>query len=407
MNRYSIPTHRPFIADEELQAVRKVFDSRWLGMGSATKKFEQELSKFLGTRHVIAVNSGTAALHLALLALDLKPGDEVIVPSLTFTASVQAIIVSRLVPVFCEVFEDTLNIDVTDVPNRITNKTRVVMPVHYGGGACRMEQLLQLAGKYNLHVIEDTAQAFGSTYKGRMAGTFGDVGCFSFDPIKNITCGGGGAVVTNDDKIAHRVKLKRYLGINRSSWKRASADNTWYYEVVTEGYRYHMNDLNAAIGLEQLKRFQAFKARKQVIVQRYDRAFSQIRGLKLIKRNPEETFPFGYFVRVLNGQRDSMMVYLREKGITTMVQFIPNHLHRLFAKPQTRLPVTEQLYKEIVTLPLYFEMTDAIVETVIDEVCSFFCKSSSSDVRAQTVQVSNKKQKLQTNDSIELPAEKT
>lgn len=370
-----IPTYRPYIGDAELQAVKKVFESRWLGMGSIMEQFENTVRKFLGVKHLIAVNSGTAALHLALNSLGLRPNVEVIVPSLTFSATIQAIILSGAVPVFCEVLEDTLNMDANDIIPRISDQTQVILPVHYGGVACQMDEILGVARQYELIVIEDAAHAFGSEYKGHMIGTLGDATCFSFDPIKNITCAGGGALATNNNDIAEYAKLARYLGINRSSWKRASSENNWFYEVVGDGFRYHMSDLHAAIGLEQFKRFSQFKKRKQTIVRRYDEAFGEVCGLKLVRRNLKDTFPFGYFLRIVNGRREAFIRYLRDKGIETRVQFVPNHLQPAFAKYKVSLPRTEHLYKEIVTLPLFYELRDEDVDKVIASVLTFLKKS--------------------------------
>ena len=347
-----IPTYRPYLGQKEIDAIKKVFDSRWLGMGPLTEELEKKLAEFLQAKNVMMVNSGTAALHLALSSLDLAPGDEVIVPSLTFVASVQAIILSGAKPVFAEVSADTLTIDLNDVKKRITDRTRVIMPVHFGGSVCEMDQLIDLAGPKNLMVVEDAAHAFGSMYKGRMVGSIGNITCFSFDPIKNITCGDGGAVVTNNDEIAEKVRLKRYLGITRSSWQRASCSNNWEYEVVTKGYRYHMNDLHAAIGLAQLEQFHTFKTRKLAVARRYDEAFESVKGMKLIRRNLNEIFPFGYFIRVLNDRRDDLISHLKQNDIETRVQFIPNHLHPVFFNKDVHLSVTEHIFKEILTLPL-------------------------------------------------------
>ncbi len=369
-----IPTYRPCIGTEELEAVRRVFDSRWLGLGPVTKQFEYQLCQFLGARHVIAVSSGTAALHLALAALDIQPQDEVIIPSFTFVASVQAIRTAGAKPVFCEVCKDTLNMNIEDAMSRLTSRTRAIIPVHYAGSVCQMDELLQAVKGKSIRVVEDAAHAFGSSYKGRKVGTLGDITCFSFDPIKNITCGEGGAVATNDDEIAERIRIKRFLGINSDSREQPSNNYDGRHRVVTEGFRYHMSDLNAAIGLEQLKRLPSFKERKQTVVRRYDGAFAAINGLKLIKRNLDETFPFGYFIRVLNGRRNEMMTCLKEKDINTMVQSTPNHLQPAFDSLRVKLPVTEKLYDEIVTLPLYYEMTDSNVEKVITAVYSFFKK---------------------------------
>jgi perosamine synthetase len=352
-----INVHRPFIGKEELDAVARVFDSRWLGMGEVTKQFEKKLRDFLGAKHVIAVNTGTSALHL--------------VPSLTFVATVQAILAVRARPVFCDVSADTLNIDVADALGHVTSRTKVMMPVHFAGLACEMDELLPQARERNLRIVEDAAQAFGSSYKGRKVGTLSNITCFSFDAIKNITCGNGGAVVTDNEEIARQVFLKRNVGIDQDSWSRRGDEQNWLYEVVTSGYRYHLTDMNAAIGLEQLKRFDAFKARKQAIVRLYDKAFIGLSGLGLVRHDLEEAFPFSYVVRVFNGRRDALMRYLRGKGIETLIQFTPNHLQPAFAAFRVPLPVTEQLYKEVLSLPLYFEMTDTEVERVINAVRSF------------------------------------
>lgn len=366
-----IPVQRPYLGQEELDALAGVFDTRWLGMGSVTAEFEEKLRDYLGVKHAIAVNSGTSALHIALEGVELQAGDEVIVPSFTFVASVQAIIATGARPVFCDVCADDLNMDVEDVFRRVTKRTKAIMPVHYGGVSCDIDALSPLAEERNIRIVEDAAHAFGSTYKGRKVGTLGDVTCFSFDPVKNITCGEGGAVVTDDDEIAARIVPKRILGIDNDTWSRMREKRNWFYHVVTPGYRYHMSNLNAGIGLEQFKRLESFKSRKQAIVRRYDEAFENVGGLALQVRDLEQVFPFFYAVRVLDERRDGLMKYLREKDIRTGVHYIPNHIQPLFADFRVPLPVTEQIYEEILTLPLYFEMTDDDVETVIEGVCSF------------------------------------
>lgn len=367
-----IPVQRPYLGPEELEAVGKVFDTRWLGMGSTTKEFEDKLRDFVGAKHVIAVNTGTSALHIAMDAVGLKAGDEVIVPSLTFAAALQAIVAVQARPVFCDVHADTLNMDMEDAFNRVTPRTRVIMPVHYGGLVCEMDKLTSFAGEREICVLEDAAHAFGSTYKGRNVGTLGDITCFSFDPIKNITCGEGGAVATDDDQIAARIIPKRILGIDNDTWSRYRNERNWFYEVVTPGYRYHLSNVNAAIGLEQLKRFDAFKTRKQEIVARYDETLDDLTGLSLIEHGGSETFPFFYIVRVLEGRRDDLMQHLKGRGVGTGVHYIPNHIQPLFAEYRTELPVTDQLYEEIMTLPLYYEMKDSEVDSVIDAVRAFF-----------------------------------
>ena len=346
-------------------------ESRWLGTGPLAKEFEETLRVYLGVKHLMTVNTGTAALHLALDALGLQPGDEVVVPSLTFVSSPQAILAVGARPVFCEVLPGTLNFDVADVARRITPRTRAIMPVHYGGRIGEMDALMQLAQKHNLAVVEDAAHAFGSTWRSRLAGTLGDAGCFSFDPIKNITCGGGGAIATNSDALAAYIRPRRNVGIDVTSWDRLENARPWLYNVVSPGFRYQMSDLNAAIGLAQFEQLDAFRLRKRAIVARYDAGLAATPGLTPIRHAIDGVFPFNYVVRVLGGRRDDLMLHLRQKGIGTTVQFHPCHLHAVFGAGLQRLPVTEQLGREIVTLPLYFEMFDSEVDEVIAAVRSF------------------------------------
>lgn len=364
---------RPSIGSEELEEVKKVFDTGWLGLGSTVFEFENRLKEYLGARNVIAVNTGTTALHIALDAFDIGEGAEVIVPSLTFCASVQVITALKANPVFCEINPDTLNMDVEDVKRRITSKTKAIMPVHYCGNACDMEALLTMGREQNILIIEDAAHAFGSSYKGRKLGSFGDVTCFSFDPIKNITCGEGGAVILSNDDIAEEIRRKRILGIDKDTWHRYKNERSWFYEVTTQGYRYHMSNINAAIGLVQLNKLNSFIQKKKDIVEFYNSEFIKLDGIKLLDWNLKESAPFCYIIRVLDGKRDDMMEFLQERGVGTGVHYIPNHLQPVFQKYVTgRLPITEKVWKEILTLPLYVDMMDNDVTQVIRSVKEFF-----------------------------------
>lgn len=366
-----IDTYRPSLGPEELRAVALVFDSRWLGLGPVTEKFERRLAEFLECKYVVGVGHGTAALHLALDVLGLAPRDEVIVPSLTFVGSVQAIRMCGATPVFCEVDPDTLNLDLPDAAARITPRTRAIMPVHFAGLPCDLEPLWDIARRRGIHVVEDAAHAFGSRYRNHPVGAAGDVVCFSFDTIKNITCGEGGAVATNNETWARHIRRRRRLGMEMDFEPRTAAEANWQYQVVSHGFRYHMSDLHAAIGLVQMEKFPVFQRRKREIMERYDAAFVELPGIEVLQHDLETTCPWACVLKILNGRRDAFREQLRQKGINTLVQFIPNHLQPAFASCRSDLPVTERLFEQIVSLPLFVEMTDADVDAVIQAVSDF------------------------------------
>jgi perosamine synthetase len=343
-----------------------------LGQGAEVAAFEDAVASYLGAKNVVAVSTGTTALQLALLALDIGPGDEVIVPSLTFCASVQAITACGATPVFCEVNRTNLNIDVDDARKRISGRTRVIMPVHYCGNACDMDALQELSEDAGVTIVEDAAHAFGSKYKGRMLGSFGQMTCFSFDPIKNITSGEGGAIVTDCDETAARLRKMRMLGIDRNRPSGSGGE----YDVIMQGYRFHMSNINAAIGIAQMERVEQFKRRKTEVVKRYNAVFSGLKDIALLDWNFPDTFPFTYVLRVAPGKRDAFRKHLEELKVGTGMHYPPNHLLTLFADRRTSLPWTEELAREIVTLPLYFEMSDEDVERVVEGVCSFSIEKS-------------------------------
>lgn len=366
-----LPVSRPSIGSEEIEEIRKVFATGWLGLGATVFEFENTIKAYLGAKNVIAVNTGTAALHIALDAFGISAGDEVIVPSLTFCASIQVITALNATPVFCEVDSETLNIDIKDVKRKITSKTKAIMPVHYCGNACDMDGLLDIGKKHSILIIEDAAHAFGSSYHGKKIGNFGDVTCFSFDPIKNITCGEGGAVVLSDDTIADEVRRKRILGIDKDTWHRYRNERSWFYEVTTQGYRYHMSNINAAIGLAQLKKLDMFIEKKKIVVRKYNEAFRNLKGIKILNWNEKETAPFTYIIRVLDGRRDELMDFMSKTGVGTGVHYIANHMQPYFSRYVQSMPVTERICEEIITLPLYYDMTESDVDLVIQSVVTF------------------------------------
>ena len=367
-----LPVSRPSIGADELGEVKKVFDSNWLGLGKWVFEFEGEIKKFLGAGNAIGTSSGTTALHLALDALGIKKGDEVMVPSLTFAASVQAIMVTGATPVFCDIEPDTLNMDVKDAARRITKNVKAIMPVHYCGLACDMDPIMKMARKNKAKVVEDAAHAFGSSYKGRKIGSFGDATCFSFDPIKNITCGEGGAIATNDNELARLIYKKRILGIDKDTWSRYKHTRDWFYNVTELGFRYHMSNINAAIGLVQMKKFDDFMRKKRSIIKRYDKEFFGIDGIELLRRDYDNTAPFNYIIKIKDAKRDDLMRFLKERGIDSGVHYIPNHIQPFFKKFKRELPVTEKVWKKILTLPLFSEMSDSDIDKVVSSVKTFF-----------------------------------
>jgi len=367
-----IAISKPVTGPEEMKAVEKVFETGWLGLGSTVFEFEEALKKYLGAKHVIAVNTGTSALHIALSGLGIGPGDEVIIPSITFAACVQAVLALGAVPVFAESDEDTLLIDLDDVEKRITKKTKAVMPVHYCGSPCDLDRLYALARKHGFKVVEDAAHAFGSDYKGRKVGASGDAVCFSFDPIKNITTGEGGAVALSDDKVAEEIRRQRILGIDKDTWHRYKNTRTYFYEVVSPGFRYHMPNFCAAVGLEQLKKLPGFVARRREIARRYDAAFAGLSEIKTLQVDYASVAPHIYILRVPAERRDAFMEALKASGVGTGLHYIANHIQPFFKKYAGKpLPRAERLWQEIVTIPLHCGLSDADVETVVSAVTEF------------------------------------
>ena len=360
------------LGEDELAAVRDAFEYGYFGLAARVLEFEEALKQYLGAEHVVATNTGTAALHLALDALGIGRGDEVIVPSLTYVAAFQAIAATGATPIACDVEPDTLLMDLGDAEARITERTRALMPVHYAGSPCDMDALLELGERHKLRIVDDAAHAFGTTHKGRKIGGFGHVTCFSFDSIKNITCGEGGAVICRDGELAETLRQKRTLGISRKS----PADNAkvqgWQFDVTTNGFRYHMSNINGAIGLAQLKRVAGFIGRRRDICRVYDAAFRDLSGVQPLRINYDETAPHVYVVRVKDLKRDQLMEFLGNRGIETGINYVPNHLHSYFWVDGLRLPETESAYTEILTLPLHCALSDSDVKFVIDSVASFF-----------------------------------
>jgi dTDP-4-amino-4,6-dideoxygalactose transaminase len=347
------------VGQQEAEAASKVIiEDGYLGMGAEVGKFEQDIAQYLNipAQNVVCVNSGTAALHLAVDAI-IEPGDEILVPSLTFLSSYQAISASGAIPVSCEVLEDALTIDLKDAETRITSKTKAIMAVHYASNLVNHEELYKLAKKYDLRVIEDAAHAFGCEFKHKKIGSIGDIICFSFDGIKNITSGEGGVVISNDEKVLNIVKDTRLLGIEKDSEKRYSGSRSWDFDVKRQGFRYHMSNIFAAIGRVQLTRLETEFAPKRIaIAKAYTNQLGTLADIKLLTYDPDSMIiPHIFPIRVLNQKRDSLKAHLEENGIPTGIHYKPNHLLSFYNTGLT-LPRTEKIYSEILTLPLHPEL---------------------------------------------------
>jgi len=367
-----IQVAKPLVGKEELANIAGVLKTGWFGMGERVFQLEDKLKKMFKRKYAICVNTGTNALHLALDSMGIKKGDEVIVPSLTYIGTVQPVVMCGARPVFCDVGMSDLNISVRYLKKLITKKTKAIIPVHYGGMPCRMTAILKLARKQNIRVVEDAAHAFGSRYNNKLVGSFGDITCFSFDPIKNVTCGEGGVILLDDDKLAGMIVKKRILGVDKDTWNRYKHERSWFYEVQTKGFRYHMSNINAAIGLAQLKKLNKLARARQKIAKFYDKKLSGTREIKILKHDYETTIPFNY--TVFAGRRDELMEFLKKKGIGTVINYIPNHLQPLFRNKREKLPNTEEAYKKIVSIPMHSALTLGEARMVVNAIKKFYKK---------------------------------
>ncbi len=377
-----IPIFRPSVSQAEIDAALRVLKSGWWGSGPETKAFEKEFAEFLGVKHAIALNSCTAALHLAGAVPQLPKGSEVITTPITFVSTAYLASYNGLTPVFADVEEDTLNIDPADVEKKITDKTKALLPIHYGGHAAGMDELKQIAKQNNLILIEDAAHAAGGRYKGKLLGSFGDLACFSFQAVKNIAVGDGGMLVTNNDEWANRAKILRWCGINSDTSQRTDRDQySWEYAITDVGYKFQMPDLMAAIGRAQLKRLNELNKKRRLITQRYNEAFSGTDWIETpIMKSYADSSNHNYCIkaRILEGGkripvRDKLLVHLKNAGISSTVHYKPLYLHEVYKKQNIKAncPVAERIWKEILLLPIFPDMTEDEINHVIKTVKSF------------------------------------
>jgi len=374
-----LPFAKPSIDDATIAEVSAVLSSGWLTTGPRVKQFEDMLSAACGGRRALALNSATAGLHVALLALDLQPGDEVITTPLTFVASLNTIVQAGAKPVLVDIDPGTLNLDIDRVAAAITPKTRAVMPVHFAGLSVDLDPLYALAEKHGLRIIEDAAHSIGTAYKGRTIGSFGDIQVFSFHPNKNITTGEGGAVVTADPKVIKAIERLRFHGIDRDAFNRFSKQGSQTYDVVTPGFKYNMLDLQAAIGLHQLPKLDGFIERRKVLAERYQALLADWPQLDLPaapaydNRHAWHLFT-PRLTQAAHVDRDGFINRMKEHDIGIGLHYTAAHLfsyyQETFGYRAGDFPHAEAAGNSIVSLPLFPEMTEEQQDRVITAMAS-------------------------------------
>jgi dTDP-4-amino-4,6-dideoxygalactose transaminase len=370
-----LPFSLPEIGQEEIDEVADTLRSGWLTNGPKTRAFEEAFREATGAKHAVALSSCTAGLHLALLASGIGPGDEVITTPLTFAATVSMIIHTGATPVLADIRDDDYNIDPEQIERKITAKTKAIIPVHYAGQSCRMDDILSLAKRHNLRVIEDAAHALGASYKGTPIGAIGDCAIFSFYPIKPITTGQGGMLTTDDEALAERVRLLSLHGLSKNAWDRYSDKGSSFYQVLAPGFNYVMTDIQAAIGIHQMRRLPGFQQRRTELALHYSELLADLPEIiRPAVRDDVEHCWHLYPVRVdadyLTIGRDEFIEELRSTGIGTSVHFIPIHYHPYFSDHlglrEGDFPIAERVFGGLISLPLYSRMTAADVSRVTD-----------------------------------------
>ena len=372
----------PLIEQPEIDDVVAIMKSGWLGTGPKVAQFEHDFAHFTGMPHAVALNSCTAALHLSILAADIKPGDEVITTPLTFCGTVNAIIHAGATPILADVDPVTMNIDPKEVEKKITSKTRALLPVHFAGRPCNMDALYALAKQYNLKIIEDCAHAIETEYKGRKAGTFGDFGCFSFYVTKNIITGEGGMVITSNRENADRIKILALHGMSKDAWNRFGDEGYKHYQVVECGFKYNMMDMQAVIGIQQLRRIDAYWKKRQEIWEQYQTAFAHLPVTLPAPAEPDTKHAYHLYTLRIDAKkaglsRDEFLNRMTAHNIGVGVHYmsIPEHPYyqKTFGWKPEDYPVAMRIGRETVSLPLSPKLTDIDVQEVIESVSNSLC----------------------------------
>lgn len=360
----NIPLSKPYITEKDIEAVVEVLKSGHLSLGPKLKEFEEQFAKYIGVKHAIAVNSGTSGLHLAIKALDIKDGDEVITTPFSFIASANCILFERAKPVFVDINENDFNIDVTKIEAAITKKTKAILPVHVFGQTCDMDAITKIAKKHNLKIIEDSCEAIGAKYKEKMAGSFGDVSVFAFYPNKQMTTGEGGMVLTNDDDVAALCKSYRNQGRDTMAW----------LDHSRIGYNYRLSDINCTLGIEQIKKIDKILSMRKNVASMYEKKLKNVKEVilpKISKFNEESWFV--YVIRVQEGiDRNKVMDMLKQRGIACNSYFPPIHLQSFyvneFGYKKGMFPITEKVGSSTIALPFFSELSENQIDYVCDNL---------------------------------------
>jgi dTDP-4-amino-4,6-dideoxygalactose transaminase len=378
-----VPFAKPDITDSEIQGVVEVLRGGWLTTGPRVKDFERRFATAVGADHAIAVTSCTAAMHLALDALRIGPGDEVIVPSLTFAATAEVVLYLGATPILVDVRAEDHNIDPAAIEAAWTARTRAVMPVHFAGQPCDMDEISAIARSRGAATVVDSAHCFPAQYRGRAVGTLGDISCFSFYATKTITTGEGGAAVTNNEDWMARMRSMSLHGISHDAWKRYMADGHWYYEILDAGFKYNMTEIAGSLGLAQLARADQMLAKRVAIAKQYDEVFRDKDSIELLQRWPDRDHSQHLYVIKLRADtlrigRDEFIEELSRAGIASSVHFIPLHMHPYYRDVhgygEDHAPIARSVYLRSISLPIYSAMTSADVQRVCEVLTALLQK---------------------------------
>lgn len=368
-----IPVFKPSLGKKETDAVSEVLKSSWIGNGPKTEEFENKFLSFIKGKYGVALNSASAALHLAIISSGVKTGDEVITPSMTFVATNHPILMQKAKPVFCDISYDTLCADPKDIEKKITSKTKAIIVVHYGGHPVDLGPIIKLCKDKNIVLIEDCAHATGTYYKNKHVGTFGNFSSFSFAAIKNLTTGDGGMLIGKNKKIIELARAMAWSGISSSTWERSRHRKLkWKYNVLSLGWKYQMNDIAASIGLIQLKKLNKNNKKRQIIAKRYNEGLKNLAWIQLpvIKKYAQSSY-HNYVIKIPRKIRDKVSDYLANKGITTSVHYMPSHYYSLYSEFKKDVPVTNKVWQEILLLPIFPDLTSNDQEKIINAIKSF------------------------------------